>query len=157
MVGAHRPEGIWVVLGRVATAYYFLHFLVLLPMLGKIERPLPLPESISSPVLRRCRAGAAAARCRRVRRQADGEDRDAPRHLRAGAPALALPGPAASAAQTDRSRCRRSWRFDGPFGTFDRASEQRGLQVWQEVCSNCHSMKEAYYRNLTASACRRSR
>ena len=41
-----------------------------------------------------------------------------------------------------------NWSFDGPFGTFDRASEQRGLQVWQEVCSNCHSMKEAYYRNL---------
>ena len=41
-----------------------------------------------------------------------------------------------------------NWSFSGPFGTFDRASEQRGLQVWQEVCSNCHSMKEAYYRNL---------
>ncbi len=40
------------------------------------------------------------------------------------------------------------WSFSGPFGTFDRASEQRGLQVWQAVCSNCHSMKEAYYRNL---------
>jgi ubiquinol-cytochrome c reductase cytochrome b/c1 subunit len=52
VVGGHRPEGIWVVLGRVCTAYYFLHFLVLLPLLGKIERPLPLPESISRPVLR---------------------------------------------------------------------------------------------------------
>jgi ubiquinol-cytochrome c reductase cytochrome b subunit len=52
VVGANRPEGIWVVLGRVCTAYYFLHFLVLLPLLGKIERPLPLPESISRPVLR---------------------------------------------------------------------------------------------------------
>jgi ubiquinol-cytochrome c reductase cytochrome b/c1 subunit len=31
--------------------YYFLHFLVLLPVLGKLERPLPLPESISKPVL----------------------------------------------------------------------------------------------------------
>ena len=41
------------------------------------------------------------------------------------------------------------WSFEGPFGTFNRAAEQRGLQVWQEVCSNCHSMKEAYYRNLT--------
>ena len=51
VVGAHRPEGIWVVLGRVATTYYFLHFLVLLPVLGKLERPLPLPESISRPVL----------------------------------------------------------------------------------------------------------
>lgn len=55
-VGAHRPEGIWVVLGRLCTAWYFLHFLVLLPLLGVFERPLPLPESISQPVLRR-RAG----------------------------------------------------------------------------------------------------
>jgi ubiquinol-cytochrome c reductase cytochrome b subunit len=52
LVGAHRPEGIWSVLGRVATTYYFLHFLVILPMLGKLERPLPLPESISRPVIR---------------------------------------------------------------------------------------------------------
>ena len=51
IVGAHQPEGIWVVLGRLATLYYFLHFLVILPMLGKLERPLPLPESISRPVL----------------------------------------------------------------------------------------------------------
>src|SRR5277367_5653476 len=42
-VGAHPPEGIWVVIGRVATAYYFLHFLVILPVLGKLEKPLPLP------------------------------------------------------------------------------------------------------------------
>jgi ubiquinol-cytochrome c reductase cytochrome b subunit len=51
LVGAHHPEGIWVVLGRVGTAYYFLHFLVILPALGVLERPLPLPESISRPVL----------------------------------------------------------------------------------------------------------
>ena len=48
--GAHKPEGIWVVLSRVCTLYYFLHFLVILPILGKLERPLPLPESISRPV-----------------------------------------------------------------------------------------------------------
>jgi ubiquinol-cytochrome c reductase cytochrome b subunit len=53
LVGAHHPEGIWVVLGRVGTAYYFLHFLVILPALGVLERPLPLPESISRPVLTR--------------------------------------------------------------------------------------------------------
>ena len=52
-VGAHKPEGIWVVIGRIATAYYFAHFLVILPLLGKLERPLPLPESISRPVIRR--------------------------------------------------------------------------------------------------------
>ncbi len=42
------------------------------------------------------------------------------------------------------------WSFNGPFGTFDRASMQRGFQVYKEVCSNCHSMKEMYYRNLTS-------
>jgi ubiquinol-cytochrome c reductase cytochrome b/c1 subunit len=49
--GMHKPEGIYVVLSRIATLYYFLHFLVIMPILGKLERPLPLPESISQPVL----------------------------------------------------------------------------------------------------------
>jgi ubiquinol-cytochrome c reductase cytochrome b subunit len=51
-VGAHHPEGLWIVVGRVSTAWYFLHFLVFLPIVGKLETPLPLPESISNPVLR---------------------------------------------------------------------------------------------------------
>jgi ubiquinol-cytochrome c reductase cytochrome b/c1 subunit len=51
MAGGKPPAGVWVVIGRVCTAYYFLHFLVILPILGKLERPLPLPESISNPVL----------------------------------------------------------------------------------------------------------
>ena len=50
--GAHRPEGIYVVLGRIATLYYYFHFLILLPVLGKLERPLPLPVSISAAVLK---------------------------------------------------------------------------------------------------------
>jgi ubiquinol-cytochrome c reductase cytochrome b subunit len=40
-----------VVLSRIGTLYYYLHFLVILPILGKLERPLPLPESISRPVI----------------------------------------------------------------------------------------------------------
>ncbi len=40
------------------------------------------------------------------------------------------------------------WSFAGPFGTYDRAAAQRGFQVYHEVCANCHSMHEAYYRNL---------
>ncbi len=49
--GAKPAEGVWVVISRIGTAYYFLHFLVILPVLGKFERPLPLPESISRAVL----------------------------------------------------------------------------------------------------------
>jgi ubiquinol-cytochrome c reductase cytochrome b subunit len=48
--GMNKPEGIFVVLSRIAALYYFAHFLVILPLLGKLERPLPLPESISHPV-----------------------------------------------------------------------------------------------------------
>lgn len=36
-------------LGRVATLYYFAHFWVVMPVLGRIETPLPVPESILSP------------------------------------------------------------------------------------------------------------
>jgi ubiquinol-cytochrome c reductase cytochrome b subunit len=62
-VGAKPAEGHYVTIGRLATFYYFLYFLVLLPMLGRYERPLPLPESIARPVLRGggpLPAGAAA-------------------------------------------------------------------------------------------------
>ena len=40
------------------------------------------------------------------------------------------------------------WSFNGVFGTFDRASLQRGYQVYQEVCSGCHSVQHLSYRNL---------
>jgi ubiquinol-cytochrome c reductase cytochrome b subunit len=59
--GAMPPEGIWVVLSRVGTSYYFLYFLVILPVLGKLERPLPLPASISQRVLGGGPVAAAAA------------------------------------------------------------------------------------------------
>ena len=42
-----------------------------------------------------------------------------------------------------------NWSFEGIFGTFDRASLQRGYQVYQEVCSGCHSVQHLSYRNLS--------
>jgi len=42
-----------------------------------------------------------------------------------------------------------NWSFDGVFGTFDRASLQRGYQVYQEVCAGCHSAQHLSYRNLS--------
>ena len=41
-----------------------------------------------------------------------------------------------------------NWSFSGILGTFDRASQQRGLQVYKEVCSGCHGMRLLAYRNL---------
>jgi ubiquinol-cytochrome c reductase cytochrome b/c1 subunit len=50
-VGANPPAGLVVTIGQIATIYYFVHFLILLPLLGKIERPRPLPISIAEAVL----------------------------------------------------------------------------------------------------------
>jgi ubiquinol-cytochrome c reductase cytochrome c1 subunit len=41
-----------------------------------------------------------------------------------------------------------SWSFSGPFGTYDKAQLQRGLKVYKEVCSACHSMKQVAFRTL---------
>ena len=43
-----------------------------------------------------------------------------------------------------------NWSFSGLFGTFDKASAQRGFQVYREVCSGCHGMRLLSYRNLGA-------
>ena len=40
------------------------------------------------------------------------------------------------------------WSFKGVTGKFDRASLQRGYQVYTEVCASCHSMNLVSYRNL---------
>ena len=59
VAGANPPEGLMLVVGRVATAYYFAHFLIILPAVGWLEQPKPLPDSIHQPVL--AAAGGAAA------------------------------------------------------------------------------------------------
>jgi ubiquinol-cytochrome c reductase cytochrome b subunit len=57
--GAHSPDAVLdvgikiplLLVAQLGTAYYFFHFLILLPVLGKIERPLPMPPSIADAVL----------------------------------------------------------------------------------------------------------
>ena len=44
----------------------------------------------------------------------------------------------------------KDWGFNGPFGKFDKSALQRGLQVYKEVCSTCHSLKYVAFRNLSA-------
>jgi ubiquinol-cytochrome c reductase cytochrome b subunit len=50
-LGAMPADGIYVIMSRLCTAYYFAYFLVILPVIGKIEKPLPLPKSIGEAVL----------------------------------------------------------------------------------------------------------
>jgi ubiquinol-cytochrome c reductase cytochrome b/c1 subunit len=41
-----------------------------------------------------------------------------------------------------------NWSFSGPVGKFDRGALQRGLKVYKEVCSACHSLSYVAFRNL---------
>ncbi|PNG27823.1 cytochrome b [Methylocella silvestris] len=50
-IGSQPPEGGAVIAGRLLTAYYFIHFLVILPLLSRFEPTRPLPASISDAVL----------------------------------------------------------------------------------------------------------
>ena len=49
--GMSPAEPMYVMLSQLAAAYYFAHFLIILPIVSKIERPLPLPNSITEAVL----------------------------------------------------------------------------------------------------------
>jgi len=60
-MGALPAEGIYIVIGRIATVYYFAHFLVIIPLLAKFEKTRELPKSISEPVLGGGGGGAAGA------------------------------------------------------------------------------------------------
>ena len=50
--GAQLPEGLPLVLSQIGTFWYFAHFLIVLPVLGWLETPKPLPASISEPVIK---------------------------------------------------------------------------------------------------------
>ena len=54
-----------------------------------------------------------------------------------------------SVAEEKVSLLKNKWSFEGIFGTFDRASLRRGYQVYNEVCSTCHSINLLSYRNLS--------
>ena len=55
----------------------------------------------------------------------------------------------ANSAENSAELLKVDWSFKSFFGKFDRASLQRGYQVYNEVCASCHSVKYLSYRNLT--------
>ena len=52
-LGGQPAEGVYVTLAQIGTAYYFAFFLIILPLLGVMETPKPLPRSISEAVLKK--------------------------------------------------------------------------------------------------------
>jgi ubiquinol-cytochrome c reductase cytochrome c1 subunit len=66
----------------------------------------------------------------------------------AAAALMSIAAPAGAAEGPEVAK--QEWSFSGMFGTFDRGALQRGLQVYREVCANCHSLNMIAFRNLSA-------
>jgi hypothetical protein len=52
-MGAKPAEGTFLLIGRLATLYYFLHLVVFIPLVGIFEKTKPVPDSISAAVTAR--------------------------------------------------------------------------------------------------------
>lgn len=62
---------------------------------------------------------------------------------------FAAPASSVHAAEAEHAP-KQEWSFNGPFGTYDRGSLQRGFKVYREVCASCHAMDRLHYRDLSA-------
>ena len=67
-LGAKPAEGVYVVASRIATAWYFFHFLIVLPVLTMVEKTRPLPQAITAPI---SGGGAMAGATAAVREKPD--------------------------------------------------------------------------------------
>jgi len=132
-LGAKPPEGIYVIAGRVLTFAYFAYFLIVLPILSRVEKARPLPNSIAEDVLRKTGKTPVSAVIA----------------LAVGG-MLMLGGMSNAKAEDSHGAVPPSlkWSFAGPLGKFDQAQLQRGLKVYKEVCSACHGLSMVAFRNL---------
>jgi ubiquinol-cytochrome c reductase cytochrome b/c1 subunit len=138
MVGANLPDAqvnlfglhlpfTYLTMGQAATLYYFAFFLVLLPFVLAYEKGKPVPASITEAVTSR-----------------------KPLVYFSLATLMLLTPALAQANEGAASLPQQNWSHHGPFGTYDRAALRRGFQVYKEVCSACHSLRQLSYRNLDA-------
>ena len=134
-LGAKPAEGIYVVAGRVLTFAYFAYFLIVLPILSRIEKARPLPNSIAEDVLRKTGTLKKPMVSTMIALAVGGT-------LMLGAADQAR---AAEGAPTPPSL---KWSFAGPFGKFDQGQLQRGLKIYKEVCAACHGLSFVAFRNL---------
>ena len=65
-VGANPPVGNFVLIGQITTFYYFAHFFIITPLLGKFEKTLPLPVSITEEVLKASKQAGGGIRAAAV-------------------------------------------------------------------------------------------
>jgi ubiquinol-cytochrome c reductase cytochrome b/c1 subunit len=133
-LGSQQPTDNYVLVARLLTFLYFAFFLIVMPLVGLIETPRPLPNSIADAVLKKAKPAAAV--------------------LLVGL-AVGLAGLIGSTTQASAQEAENppmlKWSFAGPFGLYDRAQLQRGFKVYHDVCQNCHGLKLLSFRNLGES------
>jgi ubiquinol-cytochrome c reductase cytochrome b/c1 subunit len=112
-----------------------------LPVLAQDNVPAPAGGA-AAPAAQQAAPPAAQGTVEQAPQPATGPavQRPSPAQL----PSAAAPAPSTEALPPKSM----SWSFDGPFGVYDRASLQRGFQVYKEVCSACHSLSRVAIRNL---------
>tara|TARA_Y100000815_G_scaffold137387_1_gene124022 strand:- start:343 stop:1623 length:1281 start_codon:yes stop_codon:yes gene_type:complete len=59
-VGGAEPIARNVIIGQIASMYYFAHFLIIVPIISRLEQPKPLPNSITEAVLAKGKSGKTA-------------------------------------------------------------------------------------------------
>ena len=134
-VGSQLPEGWPLWIGRISTFYYFFHFLVILPLLSRYERALPLPNSLL-PDPSSQKSSRKKTMCILMGLVIYG----------------GLGGGLQSAvgAEEEVTPPTHSWSFQSPLGTFKRDELQRGFQVYSQVCAACHGLYHLRYEHLKA-------
>src|SRR5712691_4909260 len=105
-LGGKPPEGVYVIAGRILTFCYFAYFLILLPLLSRIEKPRPIPNSIADDVLAKTGSKAAPMVSTVIALVVAGV-------LFAGSTQNAR-------AEDQEAPPSQKWSFAGPIGTYDR-------------------------------------
>jgi ubiquinol-cytochrome c reductase cytochrome b/c1 subunit len=141
-LGSKPAEGWYVYASRFLTAWYFIYLLIVLPILGIVETPKRVPETITE-------ALKVAGKAVGVVLLAMGLT---------GAVLLGGSQPAAAADEKAKEQKAGShetppppqnkWSFAGPFGKFDQAQLQRGFKVYHDVCQTCHGLNLVAFRTL---------
>src|SRR5205085_245957 len=111
-LGSQPAEGGYVIAARILTAYYFIHFLIIFPLLGLIETPRPLPSSISEAVLKKAKVAATILFAVAL----------------SGTAYLAMPTPASAQEHGSHETPKppkNAWSFAGAFGRYDQGQLQR--------------------------------
>jgi ubiquinol-cytochrome c reductase cytochrome b/c1 subunit len=134
-LGSKPAEGAYVIIARILTIYYFAHFIIILPLLSRIETPRATPNSIADDVLAKTGSLKKPMVSTVIAMVALGA-------------AILLGSAQPSSAAEQEQPPRQKWSFSGPLGKFDRGELQRGFKVYKEVCATCHGMSYLAFRNL---------